>query len=310
MCRHPGVPLRHWPGALSREAYARRFGEPPAGLDLVDYELFRCNHCRLRFASPATPGDAAFYGWITNTDNYYDKDRWEWNVVVEDVASLPSLECPKQPLSVLEVGCGTGQFLKHLGRSMAVRALGADTHAPSASRCRAEGLDVITGGIEHVDDARRFDVICAFHCLEHVSDPLDFVSRARDRLHPQGTLYLSVPLSPTLWDVLHDDCLNLPPHHLTQWGVESLGELSRQVGMDLALRTPTPGTDRLRCILYAMSDFDPRLRSLKPASLITRVLTNGRLRRTFFRLAHHFLTRPRIDGVMAGDVVLATMRPR
>jgi hypothetical protein len=43
-----------------------------------DYAMMKCARCGLVYATPAVPGNASFYAWITSTANYYQSFRWEW----------------------------------------------------------------------------------------------------------------------------------------------------------------------------------------------------------------------------------------
>src|SRR5207244_2205446 len=102
-----------------------------------------------------------------------------------------------------------------------------------------------------------------------------------------------------------NDCLNLPPHHLTRWNKTSLEALTRRVGLKAELLTPKNHFGLLRSILYTVGETYPDLRVLSRLELMWRVLGNRELRAQTKRLAKHFLKRPRLNGNLAGNVVLA-----
>ena len=186
-----------------------------------------------------------------------------------------------------------------------ITAYGCDTHQPSVMACRSHGLNVSVGEIQDVFAEERFDVICAFHCLEHVSDPVSFVISARKKLSQGGKIFLSVPYSPTLWDVLYNDCLNLPPHHLTRWNKTSLEALAKRGGLKLHLLTPTNRLGIVRNVCYTLIESHSDLRDLTRLQLVWRILKDRELRAQAWKLVVFFLKRPKLDGNIAGNVVLA-----
>jgi SAM-dependent methyltransferase len=95
---------------------------------------------------------------------------------------------------LLEVGAGAGFFVKLAGEH-GFDAIGIEPSELSAQYARSElGVDVRTGflGTSGIPP-EAFDVVCMWHVLEHVADPLAFLEEARARLCPGGRLVLEVP---------------------------------------------------------------------------------------------------------------------
>jgi SAM-dependent methyltransferase len=69
---------------------------------------------------------------------------------------------------------------------------------------------------------QEFDVVSAFHLLEHLERPRELFETAATILQPGGRLFVSVPNSQRL--IIDRALLPLdwPPHHLTRWTPESL----------------------------------------------------------------------------------------
>jgi cyclopropane fatty-acyl-phospholipid synthase-like methyltransferase len=119
---------------------------------------------------------------------------------------------PKKKL--LEIGCGTGNFLAFISSKLDIDAVGIDTHAPSVDACVNRGLNV-----KHLDLAQfvqqypesKYDAIRAFHCLEHVNDPKALIEAMLKALAAEGRIVMSVPYSPTSLDAVKANCMNLPP---------------------------------------------------------------------------------------------------
>ncbi|MFL6530386.1 MAG: class I SAM-dependent methyltransferase [Chthoniobacterales bacterium] len=77
--------------------------------------------------------------------------------------------------------CGDGQFLESLQDLSGVSGTGLDTTAASIAKCRERGVEAHQGTINDclqraAERAGRYDVVTAFHCLEHVPDPSGFLS--------------------------------------------------------------------------------------------------------------------------------------
>src|SRR5579871_6768614 len=98
-------------------------------IDMPDYRMLRCESCELEFADPPTPGSKSFYDWIVAHDAYYPRERWEWGRVREIVRSLAANR--PIPLTLVDVGCGAGEFLNVMRDVPNVRAIGLDFTADS-----------------------------------------------------------------------------------------------------------------------------------------------------------------------------------
>lgn len=95
---------------------------------------------------------------------------------------------------LLEIGSGYGAFLKH-AQEAGFQTAGIES-SPSRAECtrRQMGAEVMTGTFPEASPPdRRFDVVCAFHVIEHIQDPLPFLAQARAALVEGGILYLETP---------------------------------------------------------------------------------------------------------------------
>ncbi len=103
--------------------------------------------------------------------------------------------------SVLDVGCGRGEFLGLL-RSAGIAARGVDLDPEMVAFCRAEGLEVDEGeAVAHLEglEDRSLDGIFAAQLVEHLPPPaiVRLLDLAAAKLVPDGVLVLETvnPLS-------------------------------------------------------------------------------------------------------------------
>jgi SAM-dependent methyltransferase len=99
----------------------------------------------------------------------------------------------RKPGRVVDVGCGRGDLGAYLiDRGWAVTGI-----EPSANACeaaRARGLDARQGTLETVElEPHAYDAAIFGHSLEHVSDPVAALQRARQALRLGGLVLVSVP---------------------------------------------------------------------------------------------------------------------
>lgn len=216
------------------------YNEPlPEQIGLIDYEILRCGNCTLEYAMPLQAGSELFYQWITSRSGYYPDERWEWFNAIDLIKTNHY-----DGTSALEVGCGSGNFLEMAQSVPNLKVVGLDTTITSVDHCRNKGLEVYCEPIESFlcnssNQRQGFDFVVAFHCLEHVSNPKEFVVSMLSLLNSNGKIFLSTPYSPMSFEAAWFDPLNHPPHHLTRWNVSSYNELARQLNLQCKLIMPS-----------------------------------------------------------------------
>ncbi len=304
ICHGKANAILDWSFEDIKREYEEKFVRPfPEEAKSPDYAMMKCTKCGLVYATPAVPGNACFYEWITSTQNYYQSFRWEWGVVSGLLANEPKKK-------LLEIGCGTGNFLAFISSKLDIDAVGMDTHAPSVDACVNRGLDA-----KHLDLAQfiqrqpesKYDAICAFHCLEHVEDPGSLIQLMSKVLAPGGRILVSVPYSPTSLDTVKVDCMNLPPHHLTQWNKKSLTRLGKMIGLDVDVLTDDGiFVDSMVRTLYwyFMSNLKTGSTSSVHRNLLRMVFHPVLL----LKCALFVATRDTVAGKRAGDTALAIFR--
>lgn len=109
--------------------------------------------------------------------------------------------------SVLDVGCGQGEFLELL-RERGVEALGIDVDVGMVDACLQKGLPVVQVDVfEHLSECReQFDGIFCSNVIEHMpaEEAMRFVHLAFSSLTPGGRLIVATPNPASLVVHLHE----------------------------------------------------------------------------------------------------------
>jgi len=137
--------------------------------------------------------------------------------------------------SVLEIGCGKGEFLAHLVECGMDKGIGIDpAFIP-------ERLDTtIAGRLEFIQDFYsedythlEADVICCRHTLEHISPTAEFMQMIRNTIGNRDDILLLFELpdayrvlkEPAFWDIYYEHC--------SYFTTGSLARLFRMTGFDV-----------------------------------------------------------------------------
>ena len=97
------------------------------------------------------------------------------------------------PATLVEAGCAAGYFVA-AAEGEGIAAQGVEVCEAAAQFARDDlGVKVTHECFESAVFGTAFDAVCAFHVLEHVEDPKDFLDAAWRALEPGGRLALEVP---------------------------------------------------------------------------------------------------------------------
>jgi SAM-dependent methyltransferase len=168
-----------------------------------------------------------------------------------------------------DIGAGYGLFLlelKALGRFTKLLAIEPD--ARLAAVCRGHGFEVLERWIEDPGATTvNADLATAFEVLEHVFDPLEFLTASVRAVRPGGLLFFST-LAVTGFDIqtLWAQSRSVsPPQHLNFPSIAGVERLLARAGLE-AVEITTPGeldVDIVRNRLAADPDLDvPRFARL------------------------------------------------
>jgi SAM-dependent methyltransferase len=142
--------------------------------------------------------------------------------------------------SLLDVGCGSGEFL-NIAKQRGWQVTGVEPLPDAAQVARDRGIEVHTGYLEDVD-VGRFDLVTAFHVLEHMPDGPAFLKTLAPHAKPGGHVAIESPNWESVarkvrlanWEHLR------PLEHLVHYTPATVRAAFERAGMTPVLvRTPT-----------------------------------------------------------------------
>ena len=140
--------------------------------------------------------------------------------------------------SILDFGCGTGDFVEYLNRRK-LNAEGVEPNSSAFQKAKENGINVYKK-ITEVE--KTYDAITLFHVLEHVDDYNETLEELVFRLNSRGLLLIAVPNYKSYdalyykekwaaWDV---------PRHLWHFSKENIKDLAKEYNLELIKIRPMP----------------------------------------------------------------------
>lgn len=195
--------------------------------DTPQVGLYQCPDTFYRHFYPNhLAGDGKFYEKLQKYPWYYNDWKWDYDQAIRFI---------EEETTVLDIGCGSGKFLKYLKEKKNCDCTGLELNENAISEAVQNGLKVKSEFVQqHAEDINnRYDVVCAFQVLEHIADAGSFLEGAIKCLKPNGKLIICVPNN-NPWFYQYDKfhTLNLPPHHMNMWDENALTRLASYYGFD------------------------------------------------------------------------------
>lgn len=248
----------------------------PASLDpsWLPVRLHRCPACGLLFAAdrPAEElrslYDAEYFEDYPGGEEAYEDDPAQRRY--ESAQRIAFVRRFRPHGRLLEIGAAAGYFVE-AALEAGYEPTGVEPAAELAERARERiGAPVLVGFVEDVDlEPATFDAACAWHVVEHLSDPHEVLVRVRDVLRPGGHLLIEVPNIDSVQSVrLGRRWTKLDhAHHVAHYSPASLHALLQRAGYDVVLIETFPMRRYLR----------PG-RALRPRELAAALMETARLR--------------------------------
>lgn len=209
------------------------------------FEIVRCLNCEVAFLNPRPTRqsiaefykNAAYQPFLSTQSNLSLWDRlYRWVRVYTIRSKRKKIEKLKTGGLLLDVGCGTGEFLNEMQSSgWQVTGLEMDREAAEFAE-KTYHLNVFRGDLSASSFAgSSFDVITLWHVLEHLPNPKESLKQAKDLLKEDGWLLIACPDIASLdarfyqkhWVALD------APRHLLHFEPKSMAALCDSVALQM-----------------------------------------------------------------------------
>jgi 2-polyprenyl-3-methyl-5-hydroxy-6-metoxy-1,4-benzoquinol methylase len=139
-------------------------------------------------------------------DEWYDSApedhfwmTWRLNVILRYLRGLKIDGCAA--LTGFDVGCGRGAFQRqlHSAKSWAIDGCDLNENAISLNHGH-NGNSILYNIFDQRQDLRgKYDVVFLLDVIEHIAEPVAFLSGARFYMKPDGYMIVNVPAVPALY---------------------------------------------------------------------------------------------------------------
>ena len=161
--------------------------------DRIHYRILRCKRCSLIFSSPILSSRQLSSLYRKSICNYKDQIPYLIKTYFKIIKRIKK-DIPKNP-KVLEVGCGNGFFLKALMDSKFTNNIsGVEPSSEMVLDSENEIRKKIKTSIfkKNLFLKDSFDLICCFHTLDHMVNPIEFIRGSYSMLKENGYIIVIV----------------------------------------------------------------------------------------------------------------------
>ena len=98
-------------------------------------------------------------------------------------------------LSLIDVGCGNGGFLKSIIKEIPdISVLGLDPSIQAVENCKKSNINVIQAAINELPNIKiDVDIISLISVLEHLTNPREAIRACKQSLGSSGIIYIEIP---------------------------------------------------------------------------------------------------------------------
>jgi 2-polyprenyl-3-methyl-5-hydroxy-6-metoxy-1,4-benzoquinol methylase len=212
-------------GAIKTEmlikAYSSSFGIDVSKFftGLNEIQILKCLDTGYKFYFPFNVrGDEGLYNALAKNQWYYSENKWEF---------YNCLKYFKNKKEILEIGCGNGAFIKIVQEKLNIKISGIELSESAYRSSINAGLDVHKETIqEHKKRSnKKYDIVCSFQVLEHISEVKDFLNDMIEVLSSKGLLIITLPNNNSFMFKNFHNLLNFPPHHMGIWSPKSISKI-------------------------------------------------------------------------------------
>jgi len=196
--------------------------------------LYQCQKCKTQFYLPFKS---------INKENYERRDTSKINEAIKPKIyrgyHKKFLRINKafiKGTKVLDLGCGTGEFLNELKkRGCDVWGVDFDKNAIRSAEEHFNLKNIYDSSFEDFFKRKnlpKFDIIASFQVLQSLDNPLEFIKNIKKILKPNGKITLSVQSRKRA--IADYNSWEFPPTTLTKWDEESIANFFSEINFQIS----------------------------------------------------------------------------
>lgn len=166
---------------------------PGAVRDSTNLTILECNHCGLVFLSGTDHiEDSHYENSGMHGDQISSEEHWLKENEKDDTRRLHFLKAKLVNKRLLDFGCGVGGFLLK-SKAYTKISEGVELELRLQPYFSKVDLKVWTNLEGALKSNEKYDIITAFHVIEHLKDPISIIKSLIKLLNKNGELIIEVP---------------------------------------------------------------------------------------------------------------------
>ncbi len=154
-------------------------------------DVLECNECGLVFLSSLEHIDDSYYEDSNMSEDLNIKE-WLNDTIIDDIRRFEFVKEMIINKDIIDFGSGAGGFLVR-AKEVASSVVGIELDRKVAEHYKQNSISHITDINTLEND--KYDVITAFHVVEHLSEPVELLNKLVSKLKKGGKLIVEVPNS-------------------------------------------------------------------------------------------------------------------
>ncbi len=208
--------------------------------ELMHYEYFECESCELLFAADLPKREELLAEYEGAAFDATTESRFAADAYLRALHPILGVGVD----SVLDVGCGDGEFLLAC-RDFGITRLQGIEPSTAASSLAREGIGscIRAGGYEEQSAGEQFDLVTLFQTIEHIDDPLGFFAKAKELVRPQGYVAVACHDYHALVNrILREKSPIFDIEHLQVFSTKSITRAMEKAGLEVVSVNPYSNT--------------------------------------------------------------------
>ena len=214
----------------------KKFIRPGQVRDDKSIKIYECDNCGLVFLSKIDHITKDHYSESNmHLNNPSDIQKWMKETKIDDERRYNFLKTRLLNKNVIDFGCGTGGFIK-LSQNFTNKIIGIEPEKALIEHFKQNNLEVYEDHFAKEVKEIKYDLITAFHVIEHLQNPSKIIIELAELLKDEGEIIIEVPSANDALDVLYKnkDYRNFKfwSQHLYLFTIETLKKLAKKSNLN------------------------------------------------------------------------------